>query len=288
MGCVPSIYMKKSVSSNIAPSIKELLRPVVRLCLRRSLKIQDILLLLKECFVEVASEELAREGHEANISRISVVSGLQRKDIIKLNQSDNTKSSHTNLLTKLIGQWQQNREFSKPIGTPRPLTFEGNESEFATLVRTISTDVNPYTVLFELERTNQVKKDGKFLKLLSAVYEVAGSKKLSEAFSIVGRECNDLFSAVEQNILTTCEVPNLHLRTEFDNICVDALPKIRAWVLDKGTTLHEEARAYLAQFDKDSNPRLFSKDGGAKVALSAFSLTGDATSKADLKERDKK
>jgi hypothetical protein len=255
--------------------LRTLLRPLARFCLRSSLKIQDIIDAFKEVLIQTASEELLKAGHEATTSRLSVMTGLQRKDINRLKESPESKESNANFLARVVGQWQYNADFAKPLGKPRALTFEGAESEFATLVKSVSTDLNPYTVLFELERTSQVVKDGKYLKLNARVFELQGEGKYSDTLDLVGKDWDDSLAAASQNILETPQVPNLHLRTEFNNICKEDLPKIREWLLDRGTTLHEEARSFLAQFDKDVNPRLYKKSGGVRVSLGSYSYAQD-------------
>ena len=89
---------------------------------------------------------------------------------------------------------------------------------------------------------------------------------------MLAQDADFLLRAVEKNIFAEPNIPNLHISTVFDNICQENMPEIQEWLLDKGTAFHEEARAYLAKFDKDANPRLYDKQGGGKVAVCAFAL----------------
>ena len=265
--------MSIDLQRTLRTHFKRLCRPLLRLCVKYSLKFQDLNELLKEAFIEVAQEELARQGETVNVSRLAVVTGLQRKEVARLRQ-DGPAAGDTgaSLLSRIIGQWQQHKDFCRAEGAPRPLNFAGAESEFALLVRSVSKDINPYTVLFELERVGFVERSGESLVLRTGAYRIKGGAQLEQAFELLERDSGDLLTAVTENVLRPPAIPHLHLRTEYDNISPDALSEIQEWLLDKGTTFHEEARAYLAKFDKDVNPRLYTKPGGARVMLGAFSF----------------
>lgn len=261
--------------------LKRLCRPLARFCVRYSLTFQDISETLKKAFVEAAEESLIRDQQTVNVSRLALVAGLQRKEITRLQNLPPQPDTGASLLSRIVGQWQQHPDYSTFGGIARALSFEGAESEFATLVRSVSKDLNPYTVLFELERIGLVERRESLLALRSGTYQIKGEDRAEEAFELLERDSDDLLSAVGCNILESPPIPHLHLRTEYDNVCREALPEIREWLLDRGTTFHEEARSYLAKFDKDVNPRLYQKEGGARVMLGAFSFTEIAKGKSD-------
>lgn len=253
------------------------LKPVARFCLRRSLKLQDLLEAAKAAMLEVAEEEIAKSGSPRSLSRLSIMTGVHRRDVARL-YSDEPRRSEKNLLTKIIGAWQQGRQFRLRSGVPKPLDFEGKESEFVSLVRSVSKDLNPYTVLFELERIGAVTRQGDKLHLSSIAYVPHGDALAG--FGLLSGDADDLISSVEENILGDCErsVPNLHVKTEYDNICEEHVPEIRRWFLEQGQKLHEAARGFLSRFDRDLNEDLRSKKGGVRVAIGSFSIVAAAHS----------
>lgn len=258
-----------SKGSLLTNSIVALLKPIIRFGLRRGFAFQELSECLKHALVAVAKEELTKKQSSENVSRLSVITGLQRKDIKRLLNSENVDHSTTNLLTKVIGQWQSHPDYSLK-GKAKVLNTSGNESEFASLVRTISLDVSPYTVLFALEQAGVIKRDRQSVKLFKTAFKITSN--VTDSLEILSSDVNDLIKAVEENVFLEPKVPNLHITTVYDNICVEKLTEIRDWLLDKGTEFHENARQYLSKFDKDANPRLYNMKGGAKVSLSAFSL----------------
>ena len=252
-------------------ALEGLLRPLARFCLRRSLKLQEFTETAKAVFLEIAAEEIKREGAAVSTSRLSVITGLHRRDVMRLFRNQESKlGTDTSIVARVIGQWQQDSRFSTRNGKARALQIEGRNSEFMELVRSVSKDLNPYTVLFELERIGAVKRSENTLTLESSVYVPSGDIK--EGLLLLARDSADLISAVDENIFKPDELPNLHIKTEYDNICPEFIPEIRRWFLEHGQTFHEEARKFLSKFDKDLNPKLSGKAGGIRAAVGTFSL----------------
>jgi hypothetical protein len=258
-------------------SLRIVLRPVVKFCLRHSLTLQDILLELKTGLVEGAKDELKQLDAEPSASRISVMVGVHRKDVAQiLAVNKNHSSSKGNLIAKIVGQWQLDRRFSSR-GFPKALGCLGKESEFVELVRSVNSELNPYTILFEMERAGFVKRSENEVQL--SAQEYVPSKSKQEIFALYDADGADLLSCIEQNSFTTTATPNLHLKTEFDNIPIDFLPRIREWSLKEGEKFHRRARAYLSKFDRDLNKVSPTLAGRARVAVATFSINEELKNK---------
>ncbi len=251
-------------------AISRLLKPIARFALARGFKLQELIDCLKSACLEVATEQLEFQGEKVNISRLSVLTGLQRKEIRRTRKTDDSPIGNPNLLNRILGCWQSDARFLDDSGKPRLLECEGAESEFCDLVAAVSVDTNPYTVLFGLEQAGAVIRVGKRAKLTKSIYDA--SKNALEGLDLLGQDSARLHAAVTENIFDKPAEPNLHITTLYDNVCVEDLEHIRKWLLDKGTEFHEAAREFLKKYDKDSNPRLYKKTGGATVSLCAFSF----------------
>lgn len=265
--------MGKSSSNSLKEGLKYLLRPIIRYCIKNSLKFSEFLEEAKALFIELSKDEIINQKQDPSISKISVISGLNRRDVTRLLSSRSSSSEGTNLLRKVLGHWESHPKFSTAKGKPRSLSVEGRDSEFSALVKSVSQDLNSYTILFELERVGAVKrKDGKVVRLREVFVP---SKDIKHGFRLLGGDIQDLVGGVSENILSNPVTPNLHIKTHYDNINVKSLPKIREWLLEKGASFHDEVRRYLSKLDKDTNPKLKDKIGGARVAVGTFSLIQD-------------
>lgn len=253
--------------------LERLLRPVVRLCLRQGIKLNDLVEVLKVTMVRVANEDLTKQKSEQSLSRVSVMTGVHRKDVTRISRSDTPIAPKANLVGKLIVQWQHDPRFRNAAGKARVLSAQGKESEFAKLVQSVNgNNLNPYTVLSELLRNGIVEKSAKGVRLASRLYLVETGKE--EGLDMLAGDAEDLISAVEENLFLSNQVKNLHLKTEFDNVVEEALPTVRQWLLDRGSEFHREVRNFISKFDRDLNPEC--KGGGKRVRV-VFGTFGNAS-----------
>lgn len=250
-------------------ALRAFLRPIARYCLRRSIKLQDVVEALKASLLSVAQEEMVQNEKRQTVSRLSIMTGVHRKDVIRIIDHGEERREDINLPARIIGQWRVRPEFRSISGRPKTLSIEGGGSEFAALVRSVSKELNPYTVLFELERSGAVERRGDRLKLRSQSYEPKGDVRRS--LEMLASDAEDLFEAVEENVFHAPELPNLHITTTYDNIAVYAVPKIREWFLKEGEAFHARAREFLSKYDRDSNTSIKEKEGGVSVSLGSVS-----------------
>ncbi len=266
-------------SAAVTQLLHAILRPVVRFCLRHSLHLQDLIEAAKVVFVEEAEAELVSQGEKVTVSRLSLVSGLQRKEVTRVQEQAGSADYPQALLSRVIGQWQLDRRFSKKGGGARPLAVSEGASSFRELVRSVSTDVNPGSILKELVRLGHVQQDGERVALEVRAY--VPKRNPRESLRLLAADGSDLVEAVESNIFSSETPKHLHAKTEFDNVPLAAADEIKRWFLKRGTELHEQARRYLAPFDRDVNHSIGAEGGRCRVVIGTFSLVtpGDAHGK---------
>ena len=247
--------------------LRMLLKPAARYCISNSMTLQDIFLIAKEVLVEVAEDEMRQQSKKINISRLSVMTGVHRRDVMRIYNDGERLDESISLVSRVVSQWENDRRFKGKNGRPKVLSLKGDRSQFRKLVNSVSQDLNPGTVLFELERSGMVEKTDKGLKLKSVTHVQRGGE---EGFKLLARDNEDLVLSVSENVEEQPSPLNLHARTEFTNLYVDDVPKVRKWLLKEGTAFHKKVRNYLAKYDKDMNPRA-NKSGGARAVLCAYS-----------------
>jgi hypothetical protein len=251
--------------------IKLALRPLVKVCLKNAVKLPEIVDCIKEVLVEESQNLLKEKNNKFNSSRISLMTGVHRRDIKKITNKTSELGEKANIITKILNQWQANPKFTNKNGTSKILSLEDDNNEFQELVFSVSKEFNPAALLFELERVEAVERTARGIKLIKK--EFIPSADIAESLGILAEDCSDLFNAVEENILTKQDLPNLHRRTFFDNIVPEAIPKIKLWLMEEGIRFHKKAREMLEEYDRDYNPKLAKSENHkkVKVVLGAFS-----------------
>lgn len=256
--------------SHLFQALRKLIRPLARFCFKHNIRIQEFEEVAKLSFLDVAEEEIKLKNESVSQSRLSVITGLHRRDVNRLYvQESEPKLSH-NLLTRVIGHWRS--AYSHKNGNPIRLSLEGRPSEFMELVWSISKDANPYAVMFELERSGLVRRVDDKVELIARGF--IPSKDFELGFSLLARDSNDLLLAVEENVIDGIEPANLHLTTEYDNLSESDFKSVRKWLLDEGAKIHLKIGAYLAKLDRDATPskqRDTPAEKRLRVAFSSFS-----------------
>lgn len=143
-------------------ALRSILRPLARVAVARGLTLSALLPVLKGVLVEAASEELARRGERPTQSRISVLSGVHRKDVRALQQAAGETAGArepVSLAESVVGRWLGDPRYRDAKGRPLALAPAGPAPSFAALVAGVSTDIRPRTVLDELKRLGLVAHD---------------------------------------------------------------------------------------------------------------------------------
>lgn len=247
-----------------------ILRPAARLCVRNDVLLQEVTECLKQALVKEALSELGQNALKPTVSHLSIITGVHRKDVTRLVNSEVTSKSAGPIPAQVIGLWKTDPAFRNDLDKPKLLTSDGPQSSFWELVRTVNRELNPGTILKELERVGAVRRTEQGLKLVDGAYVTR--KNTSTALEMLADHSSALVAAVEENVSGTLETANLHLKTEFDAIPDRSIPEVREWLLREGTLFHERIHTYLAQHDTDCNPALKEAQGRNKVSLIAFSL----------------
>ena len=238
---------------------------------------------LKHALVIAAHEELHSVGAEPNTSKVAAVTGIHRRDVIRLGSQPTPKIGSMNIVAKILGQWEHDKRFSSR-GRMKELPISGSRGSFQQLVTSVSQDLNPATILAELFRLGFAEEqDGVVIPKSVAVTHSRAS--LEDAVRMLSYNLRGLCEAVDKNIVDRQQVPHLHVATTYDNLSLSYLPQIRQWILNEGSAFHKRLREYLASFDKDINPTLARDEGGGKVVVGSFSFTEEPVSGFDAQQQ---
>lgn len=246
-----------------------LLRPIVRFALSKNIFIQQLIDALKAAVFEEVRDRVVSRGEKPTASRLSIGSGLTRKEVNRLMLGEGPVRDTPSVLVRVIGLWEQDKRYKNRDGTPRILSYGSDESEFAALCRAVTVHVGAKAILAELVRNGAAEITQKGAKLIRPTIDLCADEV--GAFEIIAADTADLLSTLEHNRSHDVHDQNLHLRTQFDNVFVSSIPELKKWLISEGKAFHTQARARLAEEDKDVNPtNPTQSQAGARVVLTSF------------------
>ncbi len=141
--------------STLIVALRRLLRPLIKLLLVNGITYPFLSNLLKSLYVEVAREEFLLNGKPQTDSRISLLSGVHRKDVKRLGEESQQEQSAPptiSLGAKLVALWTSNELYLDENGRHLPLprqASEGGAKSFEALVSSVSKDIRSRVILDE-------------------------------------------------------------------------------------------------------------------------------------------
>lgn len=249
----------ESASSGLERAIVALLRPVVRLVLKRGMAFGQFAELVKRAYVDVARQDFGVPGRKLSISRVAVLTGLTRKEASRLMQAEGVEDAgaprrRVNRAARVVSAWVEDPSYHDGRGAPASLPFESDGApSFSTLVTDHGGDVTPRAVLDELERVGAVARltDDR-IRLVERAY-IPGRDEAAK-LEILGTDVADLVSSIDHNLDPGAEAPFFQRKVEYDNLPADYLPALRRLLAAKGQRLLEELNTDMAKHDRDVHP----------------------------------
>ena len=246
------------ISRALSAAVTTLLRPLVRLLLRNGVSYGTFSDLAKRVYVDVATEEFGIPGRKQSKSRVSIITGLSRKEVLRVKRLPGTDDmgalQRYNRAARVISGWVRDRIFTDESGNPIDLPFEGENASFKRLVRFYSGDAPARAVLDELLRVGAAERtSGGKIHLLERSY--VPKKGEVEKIGILGTDVSDLISTIDHNI-RRADAPFFQRKVCYDNLPREALPELKKMAGKKSQALLESLDRWLCRRDRDFNPQV--------------------------------
>ena len=102
-----------AVKRQILGFLGTVLEPVIRLVLRTGVTWKEFSELAKTKFVEVATADFGIRGRPTNVSRVAILTGLDRRDVAKLRTapSDAPAKGYHSKASQILSAWHHEPEF---------------------------------------------------------------------------------------------------------------------------------------------------------------------------------
>ena len=211
--------MGTDVKSAIRHACRLLLRPTASLLMKCGMTWKEFSEISKSVFVDVASEEFGIRGRPTNVSRVSILTGISRKEIKRqrdlLAAIEVPVLSKTSDATRALSGWHQDPDYLDDDGNPLPLPEYGPVPSFESLFGRYGGDTPQQTLLKELSHAGSivVGADGK----LVAKTRYHMPSPMNEVFiQFLGTNLYDHAQTLNNNIATDSST-----KSRFEGFAVD-------------------------------------------------------------------
>jgi hypothetical protein len=247
------------VSRPLLAALYRIFTAVARVALKRGVPYDAVAELAKRAFVDVAYEEFTIEGRKQSAARVSVLTGIHRKDVARVlaaeGSRDEAAANRITCAAGVVAGWRRDRRYGDERGEPAALPFEGRAPSFSELVRRYGKgDIPARAVLDELVRVGAATRarDGR-IRLVASAYVPESTS--SEALEILGSDVSDLISAIDHNLSCAPGTGLFQRKVAYDNVPSEALQGIRERVDDAGQSVLVKLDRVIAKQDRDANPK---------------------------------
>jgi hypothetical protein len=244
-------------ADTVLEAVDAVLQPLIQLMLHSGVDYPRFAAALKPWFIEQAKAELLRSGQAVTDSSISLRSGIHRKDVRgwRENRLANKSRRDVAISAQVYARWTSDPAYRDRKRQPRALGRTGDSPSFESLVRSVTQDVHPFTVLQELIRLGlasvEVRKGQETVVANGAGFVPAPGSR--EALELLGANLGDHALAAVCNVLG--EPPRLEQSVFAAGITpqsADALGALarRLWSHARSELIAEATRLYAADHDK--------------------------------------
>jgi len=227
-----------------------ILRSLARLAIRKGWLFPMLETRLRLAYLAAAREEA---GPKTTDSKISVLTGLQRRDIARLRNEPDTPLAHRQPLAEIIAHWR-----SHPDYDPEGIPAVGEGASFATVARDIRQDVHPRTFLDVLIETGAVSELDGQVRLLSDTYQpLPGS---DDQMAYLGDNIGDHLSTAVSNVVDKTNAYDMAVH--YTGLSADAVSTLDAHFRPRMTALLQDMDAMARDLPHtDDGPYRFRAGG---------------------------
>lgn len=248
--------MTEGTDRPLNKAMRKLLRPLVRLLLRNGVAYADFALLARQAFVDVAADDFDLPGRKQSVSRISVLTGINRKEVKRLLEEprDNSVATEHNRAAKVVSGWMRDKDYLNKSGKPDTLSWGDPTSAkaFESLVKKYSGDMPARSVLDELVRVGAVQlNDDRQVELTATGYVPFASNE--ELLRLSGESVTDLLNTIDFNLAETSDQTRLQLSVAYNDVPAEGANLFRNLSREKSLELLTYLDNFLATQDRSVN-----------------------------------
>lgn len=261
------------VENALQTTVARLLRPLVRILIRHGVSFADFSEVAKRVFVEVAHDDFQLPGRKQTQSRVSMLTGIQRKEVARLQSLPAIESDALDLQynrgVRVTSGWRRDETFTDVRGRPLALPFDG-EVSFTELARRFSGDVPARAVLDELLRVGTVTRGDDGLVRLQDDAVHTPHEDLEAQINILGHVGRDMIGTIDHNLTHPASEKRLQLTVAYNNLPEEAVRRFQHISHEDSLALLRKFDAWLAAHDRDASSEIPAEGGRHRAGIGIY------------------
>lgn len=240
--------MDKGTDAILAKAVTRILKPLIRVLIKNKISHGEFTELAKQAYVDVAYQSFTISNRKTTYSRVAVLTGLSRKEVVRLTQQVQKNAlprvSAPNRAVRVVNGWVKDPDFLDKDHNPLVLNLRGEQS-FSTLVSRYSGDITVGAILDELERVGVINlSDDQQVTLVSDGYVPIHDDL--EKINILSICTADLLLSATHNLEYSNEDSWLQRQVVYQQVPFDTAIKFKAYSQKKSSSLLLEFNRWLA------------------------------------------
>ncbi len=263
-------------------AVTMILKPLLRVLIKNEVSYSEFAEIAKQSYVDVSYEHFSIEKRKTTFSRVAVLTGLSRKEVVRLSKlraddsNDSLLSKATpNRAQRVINGWVSDTEFHDDKGQARVLPIYGDKGSFAALVARYSGDITAGAVIDELLRIGVVQRlDDQRVELLSDGY-IPKTDEI-EKIRVMAMCTSDLLNSAVHNLINLDKPSRYQRQLTYEKISTDDANQFKTYSEEKANELLLHLNEYLSQMSSDAPDDI---SGSHQVGLGIYYFENDESNK---------
>ena len=264
-------------------ALRDVLVPLARLAVSQGLRHGVVEELLRQAFVDAATATI-RE-HQPHIlehrmvSRISTVTGINRREVTRLTQAATpAPRARPSLASEVFTRWVSERRYRHRNGVIRALPRQGEDPSFEALAHSVTRDVHPRSILQELCRLELARIDEATdtVHLTREAFVPQGDA--ARMLNFLGENVGDHLNAAVANVLAKEETPHFEQALWANELSPKAAAQVKPLLRQQWQQMLKAITPELEQLiEQDKTAQ---RDGTQRVRIGLYSYSGPTESSA--------
>jgi hypothetical protein len=274
--------------TSLMEALRTLMQPLAALSVARGMSFASVEEMLKTAFVDIARTAHSNAAPHRMVSRISTVTGLNRREVSRVLQADRGRAPiRRSPATQVFTRWISESALKNAKGKPVPLPRQGPAPSFEELARSVSQDVHPRSLLEELCRLGLARVDGETVHVVRESF--VPKEDIDRMLGFLGSNVGDHLRAAVANVISD---PPAHLEQAVfaDELSQESLDKVRGVMRLQWQALLQATVPLLHQLIAADSAAKRSQDQRVRVGMYMFSepmvaQAANADAKAPVRAR---